>query len=334
MTASATGQAELGRSDVAVYTIADRGFFPGVVALVNSLRLGGFDRPIVILDCGFTPAQREILERHCRLVEAPPREAINPTQYKPFAHLLRPEGIVIVIDSDIIVTRSLEALLGIAREGLICAFADPERDRWFPEWQQLFDLQAPLRHEVYVNAGFLAWSTAHWPTLLERWWQCCEVTYAHRTIREGASNAGPLAQADQDALNALLMSEIPSGAVALQPKEEEVFRWNLRRVSVVEPATLSCRYLGHPVMLLHNNGGAKLWNRTAWRRVTRENAYLRLLQRLLTGPDIAIRIPEQNLPPWLRARTSARAATALLYGCNRLISLLLLPRALARRLRG
>jgi hypothetical protein len=327
-------RAEPVRSDAAVYTIADRGFFPGVVALVNSLRLGGFDRPIVILDCGFTPAQREILAPHCRLIEVPPRRAINPTQYKPFAHLLRPDGIVIVIDSDIIVTRSLEAMISLAREGRICAFADPERHRWFPEWQQLFDLQAPLRHEVYVNAGFLAWSTAHWPTLLARWWQCCERTYAHRTIREGASNAGPLAQADQDALNALLMSEIPSEAMALQPKEEEVFRWDLRRVSVVEPATLSCRYLGHRVTLLHNNGGGKLWDRAAWRRVTRENAYLRLLRRLLTGTDIAIRIPEQTLPLWLRAPAAARAATALLYGCNRLISLLLLPKGLVQRLRG
>jgi hypothetical protein len=59
-----------------------------------------------------------------------------------------------------------------------------------------------------------------------------------------------------------------------------------------------------------------------------------LLRRLLTGPDIAIRIPEQTLPLWLRARASARAATALLYGCNRVISLLLLPRVLVQRLRG
>jgi hypothetical protein len=312
-----------GATGVALYTIADRGFFPGVVALLNSLRLTGCQHPLYVLDCGFTEEQRHLLSGHCHLVQAPGLGAINPTQYKPFARLLRPSGVVVIIDSDIIVTRPLEPVLRLAQEGHICAFPDPESHRWFPEWQQILDLRAPLRREPYVNAGFVAWSTTHWPDFLERWWQCCRLTFEHRTIREGAPNSGPLAQADQDALNALLMSEIPTGALTLLPKEEEVFRWDLREVSVVDPHTLACRYAGYSVMLLHSNGGTKLWNGRAWRRVTRRNAYLRLLRRLLTGSDVALRLPLRRLPVWLRPQRAARAATFLLYGLNVVISVVL-----------
>jgi hypothetical protein len=240
--------------DITLYTIADSGFFLGLIGLVNSLRITGCHHPVVVLDCGLTPRQRAVVRPHCHLVDAPPRGAINPTQYKAFAHLLQPRGVVVIIDSDIIVARSLDSILRRAVDGRICAFPDWGGRRWFPEWQQLFGLRAQLRREVYVNAGFVAWSTVHWPHLLERWWECCERTFASPTIREGAANTGPLAQADQDALNALLMSEIPAGAVALEPREAEAFRRNLPEVEILDAGTLASRFAGHPVTLLHNNG--------------------------------------------------------------------------------
>jgi hypothetical protein len=245
--------------------------------------------------------------------------------------LLRPSGVVVIIDSDMIVARSLDPILRLALEGKICAFPDWGGRRWFPEWQHLFDLRAQLRHEVYVNAGFVAWSTVHWPHLLERWWQCCERTFASPTIREGAANTGPLAQADQDALNAVLMSETPAGAVALQPRKAEVFRWNLHQVKVVDAGTLASRFAGHPVTLLHNNGSPKLWDRQAWRRVRRSNAFIRLLRRLFYGSDVEIRLSGQDLPVWLRPGIAAQLTTYLLGALNLLISAVVLPRTVVRR---
>lgn len=316
----------IGSPDITLYTIADSGFFLGLIGLVNSLRITGCHHPVVVLDCGLTPQQRAVVRPHCQLVAAPPRGAINPTQYKAFAHLLQPRGIVVIIDSDIIVARSLDSILRRAVEGRICAFPDWGGRRWFPEWQQLFGLRAQLRREVYVNAGFVAWSTVHWPHLLERWWECCERTFASPTIREGAANTGPLAQADQDALNALLMSEIPAGAVALEPREAEAFRRNLPEVEILDAGTLASRFAGHPVTLLHNNGAPKLWERQAWRRVRRRNAFIGLLRRLLHGSDVEIRLSRQDLPVWLRAGLAARTATYLLGSLNLLISAVLSPR--------
>jgi hypothetical protein len=320
-------------SGVTVFTIGDSFYFPGLVALVNSLRLTGFHHPVFVLDCGLTPEQRDLLGPHCHLVEAP-RRAMNPLQYKAFAHLLRPSGIVVIIDSDIIVARSLDPLVQLAHQGKVCVFPDPERHRWFPEWQQLFGLRAQLRREGYVNSGFAAWSTAHWPELLERWWQCCERIFAYRTFREGAGKAEPAAQGDQEALNALLMSEIPEGAVARQPEQAEVFRRKLCRVEVVDTGTLASRYDGQVVTLLHNNGDPKLWGRKAWRRVSRKNAYVRLMRRLLNGSDVAISLPGQDLPVWLRPGIAARTTTSLLYALNPLITAALLPRRVVRSIRS
>jgi hypothetical protein len=330
--------ADAGRADdseVTLYTVADSRFFLGLVGLVNSLRLTGFRHPIVVLDCGLTAVQRERVAGQCRLVAPPAGMVHNHAQYKAFAHLLRPAGTIVIIDSDMIVTRSLEPLLQLAREGKICAFPDlfehKAAERWFPEWQQLFDLRAPLRREVYVNSGFACWSTGHWPGLLERWWQCCERTFAHRTIYEGVTKAHPFALADQDAFNALIMSEVPASAVARQPAEEEVFRKHLHEVEIADPVTLACRYRGHPVLLLHATNAPKPWQRRGWRRLHAGNAYVRLLRRLLNGSDVAVRPPDAEVPIWLRSGPGGRAGAALLQASDWLLRAILLPRRAIRQ---
>ncbi len=46
---------------VAFYCISSDLYFPGAVALVNSLRLVGHTEPIFLLDCGLSDAHRELL---------------------------------------------------------------------------------------------------------------------------------------------------------------------------------------------------------------------------------------------------------------------------------
>ena len=103
---------------------------------------------------------------------------------KSFPHTLEPEGIVVIIDSDMIVTRSLEPVLEQAEAGQVCMFADiqDQRHRFVPEWEDAFGLTAPLRRAHYMNAGFIALSTRHHPDLLRRYWEVCRRIPSSETL--------------------------------------------------------------------------------------------------------------------------------------------------------
>ncbi|MGV0027652.1 hypothetical protein [Phormidesmis priestleyi] len=282
---------------VTFYTIANARYFIGLVALLNSLRLVGHSETLVVLDCGLTEDQQALLSPHCQLVEMPKQLASNPTLFKPFPYLVKPEGTVVIIDSDMIVTQLLTPILSRAAGGKICAFPDPEHDRWFPEWQSLFELTHELRRQVYVNAGFVVFSTVYWPDLLKSWWQACHKILSHPTIAEGVED-GPSAQADQDALNALLMSVIPIDALALQPIQEESYR-DFQNVEVMDEKTLACRYQNHFTTILHCCSSPKSWETQALSEVGYNDAYVRLLRRLVVGQDVSLSLPSEQLPIWL-----------------------------------
>lgn len=291
------------QDEATFYTIADAGYFPGAVGLLNSLRLTGHSQSLVVLDCGLTPRQRELLAPHCRLFPRDRTSITNPTLLKPFPHLLEPDGIAVLIDSDIVVCGSLEPVLTRARQGAICGVADPEPDRWFAEWEQLFSLAAAPRRQPYVNAGLVAFSVRHHPQLLGRWWSLCERIFSHPTIAEGAAD-GPSSQADQDALNALLMSEWDPAALAVLPPETSPGPLQMRAltagVHVQDPRSLASRYRGRPVLALHSLGGrGKPWQHKGWLWLG-DNPYPKLLRRLLSRDDVALRMDMADLPLWLR----------------------------------
>jgi hypothetical protein len=286
---------------VAFYTISNERFFPGTVCLVNSLRLTGNAGEIVVLDLGLSRSQRELLSPHATLVEMPEELGDHPTLYKAFPHLLDPDGIVVIIDGDMIVTRSLDPLMDLAEQGKVCLFSDIEeqRSRWFEEWQQIFGLSRPLRRQDYLNAGFVAFSTEHLPELLRRYWECCEQIPAEQTMGRGGDYFGPFWGGDQDALNALLMSEVSQEAIVGLPEEEGPSADLLTEVRVLDERTLACTLRGGRPYLLHYWGGPKPWEPRAWMRV-RRNAYVQLMPRLLFKTDVPIAIPPDDLPGWLR----------------------------------
>ena len=82
------------------------------------------------------------------------------------------------------------------------------------------------------------------------------------------------------------MSEFPLDAVAFQPVKEQVFRWDFPRVELVDAKTLSCRHDGHEPTILHACAVPKPWESAGVRR----NIYLHLLRRLLTAPDVELRV--------------------------------------------
>ena len=297
------------------FTFCDANFFPGLVALVNSLAVTGNRGRIVVLDGGLTAEQREILGPHVEFFAMPAQYAADPVLSKPFARLVEPDGVAVIIDSDMIVTRNLDDLIAAARdEGKICLFSDfqANRKRWFAEWEQVFELSRPPRRPPYLNAGFVLFDTRHHPDFLPRWWHGCERIPLEKTRAQAPNEHDqPFWDGDQDVMNAGLMSEVPAEAIKELPQEAAPTSDRLMWVRVKDLRTLACEVRGVPTVLLHMTGGPKPWQEAAWLRV-RRNGYVQLLPRVLLGADVPIRLQAEHLPVWLRpGRGGAAALRAL-----------------------
>jgi hypothetical protein len=306
------------------FTVSDHRFFVGTACLVNSLRLTGHRGEVVVLDMGLSPAQRARLEAAATVLDPLPAHGSPPGIFKPFPALLEPAGVLVFLDSDMIVTRSLDALVERAAGGEVVMFSDiePQRGRWFAEWEELFALSAPPRRQPYLNAGFVAFSADRWPRLLERWWHACRLVPLERTLGAGARSSDPLCFGDQDVLNALLMSEVPREHVVGLPEEEAPSSEVLPKVRVVDGERLECRLRAHFPYVLHYWGVPKPWERNAWVRV-RRNAYVRLMPRLLHAADAPVPVDPGELPRWLRRGPLARTQLMLLSAANGALRMLL-----------
>ena len=126
----------------------------------------------------------------------PPTEPVAPGS-APLS--VRDAEVVVYIDSDVIVAASLDPVLDRREHGSICAFPDIE-DRFFPEWEETFDLRAPLRRQRYVNTGLVAFSTDQHPSLLRRWGRCCDRIRDCAGTADGQGRRSPTGLPDQDAL--------------------------------------------------------------------------------------------------------------------------------------
>lgn len=287
--------------EVNYFTVSDARFFLGTVGLINSLRVTGNRQPIVVLDGGFTPEQRQLLSPHCTLMPLPDIGFVqNPQYYKLIAPRAVRSEIAVVIDSDMVVTGALDELLAAAESGKVVAYPDPEPERWFAEWEEIFRLPAPPRHQVYVNSGVVIFSTRHFPDLLDQWWAACRITQDRPTVYEGA--LGPTSQSDQDALNSILMSHYPPGAVSLRPADEApqagaLNSLRLFGVAVTNPKSLACEYRGQRTLILHAAGHPKPW---ISEELFRNTAYVQLLRRLFASADVPIRLPEAMIPRCLK----------------------------------
>lgn len=300
------------------FTVSNEGYFLGAVCLINSLRLTGNRGEIVVLDTGLSASQRARLEPHVTLFEAPDEVRGTPMLLKPFPHLLDPQGTVVIIDSDMIVTRSLDPIVEQAHAGKVCLFADIEdqRNRRLDEWEQAFGLAAPPREgQHYLNAGFMSFSTDHHPGLLPRYWELCKEIPFEGTMVAHAGYDSPFWAGDQDALNALLMSEVPAEAVVEMPEAEGPSADWLGQVRIEDRQTLSCSFEGHEPFLLHYWGGPKPWQPQSWMRVAHD-AYVDLMPRVLFADDVTIPVDPGELPAWIRPGVAARFELSALGAMN------------------
>lgn len=283
------------------FTLSDERFFPGAVAMMNSLRLTGNHGELVVLDRGLTVEQRRLLGPHARIHPVDPQ--IHPFLVTASIRKLADSGTLCWIDGDILLTRGLDHMRALTEIGKVCMYPDSPANRWHSEWQEVFALRRPLRRETYLNAGLWALSIDHWADLLERWSELCEL------IPQTSVNLGqrhnPFLAGDQDALNALLMSEVPRAQVAELPAEEMVCTGVMHQARIVDRKTLVCSRKGREVALLHYQGKLKPWMSESWGRVNRD-AYVRLLLRLWYEEDVPLRLPPRYVPSWLRPTTRGR----------------------------
>lgn len=286
------------RPGTAFYSLSGRDFFPGLVALLNSLRLTGHSAPLFVLDCGMEPRQRERLEPHATLVPAP--SDLPPSLLKLVAPLRHPAETMVLLDADVIVTRSLNELADRAAGGRVVGFEN-DVHRHFEEWAQLLDLE-PLRDGPYLTSSSLFMHGDLAAELLPLAHERQLAVDRSATWLGDGSESHPLYYMDQDVLNAVLLSRLPpERVVALDPRLSATPPFSGLRVR--DEASLYCAYDddGAEPYLLHH------FFRKPWLVAMRSNPYSRLLTRLLLRADVPLRLEEPELPLRLRTGSLARA---------------------------
>lgn len=272
---------------VGFYTAADSRHFLGAVGLVNSLRQTGHTGPVSIVDLGLEDLQRELLLPHVRLVV--PQRPVAGYLAKPIGPLEHSAEVVVILDADVVVVRSLDPLIEVARGRKLVFFENDDTSRFFEEWEGLG--LGPLQRAPYVTSGHII---GHWELarpLLERMWELQASIDVDRTLIGGADPASPYYFVDMDVLNALLMTVVdPSDVVRLDNRLAPIppFRDLGRGTALDSHANASAPYLLHHVL------------GKPWLTATTKNAYCDALSASLWCKDGPIHVPRAMVPLRLR----------------------------------
>jgi hypothetical protein len=287
-------------------------YFIGAVALVNSLRLLGHAEPIFVLDTGLSRMQRELLSKEASLVAAPGE--VTPFLLKTVAPLRNPAEVVVLLDADIIVARPLTELIERASHGRVLA-VEHGHERFFPQWGDLLGLGAS-RPRPYVSSSLVLMGGPLGERLIRLMHDAQPRIGIERTpyadpapdlesltrgFEESAADQ-PFFFADQDVLNAILASDVDPGRIEVLDRRTEAIT-PFTGLRVIDEATLRCAHDdGTEPYAVHHYLPTK-----PWLQATAPGVYTQLLLRLLHGPDVAIRVPDSELPPHLRAGIVAAA---------------------------
>jgi hypothetical protein len=286
----------------AFYCVTDARYFLGAVATVNSLRLLGHDEPIHVLDCGLDEHQRALLEPHVTLVAAP--KDAPPWLLKTVAPLQHPADVMVLIDADIIVTRSLAEPIARAAEPMVIA-VENDTDRFVPEWGELLGL-GPVRRQPYVSSGLVFIGSPLGTEVLSLMGELQDRVDFDRSFWRGNDPDYAFLYGDQDVLNAILASGRVEGHLLDPLPNRLVPNPPFEGVRIEDRRTLRCAHSdGTELYALHN------FYRKPWLVRTRSNPYSRLMTRVLLEPDVQIRLDRSELPLRLRdgmAATVARLA--------------------------
>jgi hypothetical protein len=270
----------------AFYCVADARYFLGAVALVNSLRLLGHREPINLLDCGLTSDQRDLLGAEVTLVDGP--DDVAPALLKTIAPLERPAEVEVILDTDLIVTRSLAEPIEQAAAGKLVSFRNSS-DRFVSEWSDVLDL-GPIERGPYLDFAALTLPGARAEELLPLLQELQGRVEIDRTYWGSREPDYPLLYADQDVMNAIVAARVPrDDLVVLDTRLAPVPPF--AGLEVTDPAALRCEYADgtRPYVVHHHMV-------KPWLEPTQEGVYSRLLRRLLVGDDLAVRVPREAIP--------------------------------------
>jgi hypothetical protein len=284
-------------TDAAFYCVADDRFFLGAAGMINSLRLQGHTEPIYLLDLGLAGWQRDALAAEVTMV--PTSEEIPPHLSKTIAPLAHPAETMVLIDSDMILTRSLLPLLETAADGKLVAFRDRQQ-RFFPEWGEVLG-PAKARPGPYLSSGLVLLSGAQGRELLRLLAEAQDRVDYSRTYWRGNDREYPFLYADQDVLNAIVATRLdPDRVVALDGRLAATPPF--RRLRLVDVATLRCEFDNGTVpYVLHQ------FVRKPWLEPMYHGIYSRFLARLLLADDVPVRVPPDAVPRRMREGARARA---------------------------
>jgi hypothetical protein len=281
----------------AFYCVADSRYFLGAVGMLNSLRLLGHREPMYVLDCGLTAEQRELLAPHATLVPAP--SDTPPYLLKTVAPLQHPAEVTVLIDSDMIVTRSLTELIRTAANGRVVGFRN-NSNRFFPQWGELLDL-GPARPRPYVSVSLVFLGGELGAEVLRLVNDGQRRVDFDRTLYGPHDDTGyPFLYPEQDVLNAVIATwEDADPLVAVDERFEVVPPFT--GIEVLDDQTLRCAFPdGAEPYVLHH-----FMSRKPWLHATEPGVYSQLLSRLLVAGDVEVKVPERMVPLRLRAGWSA-----------------------------
>jgi hypothetical protein len=279
----------------AFYLVCDSRYFLGALGTINSLRLLGHREPINVLDCGLTAGQRSRLEPEVRLIEAPADRP--PYLLKTVAPLARPAETAILIDADMIVTRPLDELIASVASGGVVAFRN-DTQRFVPEWGELLELGDPRPRPYITSALALLGGEVGGEVLRLLDDRQNRIDFA-RTLYGRDEPDYPFLYPEQDVLNAILCTR-PEGTRIVALEHRLVPNQPFDGLRLAEERTLRCSYAdGTEPYALHH------YLIKPWLEPIYHGIYSRLLSRLLLAEDVAIRVPEEEVP--LRMRRGLRA---------------------------
>ncbi len=294
----------------AFYCVADRRYFTGAVALLNSLRLVGQREPLVVLDRGLEDSQRALLEREAIVLPTARQRPGVLSKLEAPLKLPATEALAL-IDADIIAVRPLTALLECAASGQVVGFADDQPERFFPEWSEALGGGTLHRH-TYLNLGLLILPGDLATTLLQRTQELIDQIDFNRSRRPGdGSRADPFWQFDQDCWNATLAAIVPAERISVFDHRLAPFQpWE--PAEVADARTLDCRVEGDRRPYLLHHIGHKPW---LTERELPASAYSMLLPRLLYSDDVHVRLERPNpavsvIVPTYERREAVRRAIA------------------------
>ena len=283
-------------NELAYYTVANASYFPGTVALLNSLRRVGEQAPFFVVDCGLTADQRKRLSTCATLV--PPHGDLHPLLQKATGPLTHPAEIMVFIDADVLVTRPLRSLLEDAHAGRVVAFEDfCNPDRFFDEWSSL-DLGI-ARRRPYVNSGFFAfsWETAtHFLPLFSELQRTVDIG---STFVNGGLRSYSFYYADQDILNALVCTCFDGRVTRLERRLAPFPPFD--GVELREGGDMLCSYRdGAAPFVLHHI------YRKPWLAALPPNVYSQLFTMLVADRGACLQLDPRELPLRLTNRPLAR----------------------------